>query len=137
MIALGALFFFNGIFTWQIILEQLKQFPAFQEIINPIRLWASIIFMVIEVAAYLVAGVFLLRGADWSRWLYMGWTGIAMLIGLFASPISPMHRPNLPMFLLNLLLCGVGVFFLFRPAANAYFTLLKKAGEALTPPAQP
>ena len=90
---------------------------------NPIPLSVLMIFVtVIAVAVNLVSGIFLLRGANWSRWFCVGSSGIAIVIGLFLSRISPALAFNLLRFLLDLLLWGVMACFLFSPDADAYFT---------------
>jgi len=117
LIALGSLAVIGLYSTWQILTHLSAQPPAIQEMMakNPMPLWLQMIFMVVGVAVNVVAGIFLLRGANWSRWMYVVWTGLGMVIGLVTSPVKLMIVPGL-------LIYGVIAFFLFRPAANAYFT---------------
>lgn len=62
----------------------------------------------------LISGIFMLKGKDWSRKLYVGWSLIGFAIGLATSPMRMMMIPGLILFV-------VIAFFLFRPKANAYF----------------
>lgn len=59
-----------------------------------------------------VAGVFMLRGHDWARWLALAWIAFHVVIGALHS---------LQQFAIHLLFCAVIAFFLFRPEANRYF----------------
>jgi hypothetical protein len=64
-----------------------------------------------EIAA-LVAGVFLLRGHDWARWLALAW----MLFHVVFSAFNSLHE-----FGIHALICAVIAGALFRPTANQYF----------------
>ena len=59
----------------------------------------------------LVAGVFMLRGANWARWLAVAWI-------LFHVAIS--YGALVPL-LTHTLLAAVALYFLFRPTVSAYF----------------
>jgi hypothetical protein len=59
----------------------------------------------------------MLKGFNWGRLLYVGWSVIGIVISMLTSPLKTMMLPSLVVFALI-------VFFLFRPKANAYF--LKK-----------
>src|SRR5262245_41886259 len=60
----------------------------------------------------LLCGVFMLYGFNWSRWLLVVWLGYHVILSAFHSTFEvAVHG----------LLCGVIVFFLFRPQASAYF----------------
>jgi len=61
-----------------------------------------------------LSGVMILRGRNWGRWLYVGWTVFGSLFGLVTSPMKTAMIPGIVIFLLF-------TFFLFRPRANAYF----------------
>jgi hypothetical protein len=63
----------------------------------------------------LISGIFMLKGLDWARKLYVGWTTFGLLIGIATSPMKATLIPGTVMFI-------VIVFFLFRPKANAYFS---------------
>ena len=62
----------------------------------------------------LVSGLFLLRGAGWARGLYLGGSGLQLVISFFTLSAKLMVLPGL----LILLLAAA---FLFRAPANAYF----------------
>ena len=61
-----------------------------------------------------LSGYYLLHGRNWARYLYVMWTVLAFLIGLTTSPMSLTLIPGAIVFF-------VITFFLFRPAANAFF----------------
>ncbi len=60
------------------------------------------------------SGVLMLYRQNWARLVYVGWNILGIIIGLTTSPIKMMLLPGILVF-------AVIVFFLFRPAANAYF----------------
>ena len=61
----------------------------------------------------IVAGAFMLRGANWARWLAIVWIGFHVVLSAFHSfPSAAFHA----------LLLGVFAYFLFRKQSNAYFT---------------
>lgn len=59
-----------------------------------------------------VAGVFLLRGQSWARWLAIAWIAFHVALGA-------MH--SLPQFAIHALFCAAIAYFLLRPEANRYF----------------
>ena len=60
------------------------------------------------------SGVMMLYRQNWARLLYVGWNILGIIIGLTTSPIKIMLLPGIVVF-------AIIAFFLFRPAANAYF----------------
>jgi hypothetical protein len=66
-------------------------------------------------ALAVVAGIFLLRGANWSRWLVIGWMAYHTVLGAFHS-VSDL--------LIHLALLVVFAVLLFHPQVSTYF--LKK-----------
>ena len=62
--------------------------------------------------AQIIAGVFMLYGQNWARWLLVVWLAFHIVVGALHSPVH---------LITHLLLFLVGLFFLFRPAASAYF----------------
>ena len=68
--------------------------------------------LVAELVA-IVSGVFLLRGANWARWLAMLWIAFHLAISLFDDSAQRVvvHSVSLVLF----------AYFLFRPSAHAYF----------------
>ena len=61
------------------------------------------------------SGIMMLYRKNWARLLYMGWSIFGILIGLITSPFKIMLLPAI-------LIYAIIAFFLFRPAANAYFS---------------
>jgi hypothetical protein len=62
--------------------------------------------------AAIIAGVFMLRGHNWARWLAIAWIAFHVVLSAFHSFSElGMHTVLLVVF----------AFFLFRPAANRYF----------------
>jgi hypothetical protein len=70
-----------------------------------------------------VSGVAMLKGQNWARWLYVGWSIIGFIIGIATSPAKMAMIPGFVVFL-------VIAFFLFRPRANEYFARLEAAVNA-------
>jgi hypothetical protein len=68
----------------------------------------------------LVCGVGVLKGWNWSRYVYV----VAGVLGLVFNLVTV---PMVSMIILGLLFLGVFVFFMFRPAANAWFTQTPRA----------
>lgn len=71
----------------------------------------------------LVAGIGMLKGQHWARLLYVGWSTIGLIIGLATTPIKIALLPGA-------VLLGLAAYFLFRPAANAYFSARLAANNA-------
>jgi len=64
----------------------------------------------------IVAGVFMLRGHNWARWLAVAWIAFHVALSAFHS-----HQG----LLVHVALFAVFTFFLFRSAANEYFRRVK------------
>jgi len=60
----------------------------------------------------IVAGIFMLRGRNWARWLAMAWIAFHVIIS-FWHPWSQLA--------MHALVFALFAFFLFRPAATRYF----------------
>jgi hypothetical protein len=71
-------------------------------------LYAGILFTV-------VAGIAMLKGMNWGRFLYVIWSIVGFLVGFTTSPLKAAMIPSLVVF-------GIFTFFLFRPKAEAYFS---------------
>ena len=65
----------------------------------------------------IIAGVFILRGADWARWLALAWLGLHVILSAFNS---------IPETLMHLALLAVIAYVLLRPEASAYFRADKR-----------
>lgn len=63
-------------------------------------------------SAQIIAGVFMLYGQNWARWLLVVWLAFHVIIGALHSPVHLITHAGL--FL-------VGMFFLFRRNASIYF----------------
>ena len=62
----------------------------------------------------IVSGVAMLKGRNWGRLLYVIWTAVSIVIGIFTTPIKAAMIPGVVVFI-------IACFFLFRPRANEYF----------------
>jgi hypothetical protein len=62
----------------------------------------------------LISGVGFLKRQNWSRFLYTGWSGISIIIGLTVTSLRYSSLPGLVLFMVIAL-------FLFRSKANDYF----------------
>jgi len=63
----------------------------------------------------IAAGIWMLKGQNWARLLYVIWSIIGLVVGLITSPIKVAMIPGLVFFIII-------TFFLFRPVANEYFS---------------
>ena len=79
----------------------------------PVPVQYTIIFMGLLIS--IVSALFMLKGANWARMLYIVWGAISLLLGLFTSPAKLTSIPGI-------LIYAVFVFFLVRPKASAHFT---------------
>lgn len=61
-----------------------------------------------------VCGIAMLKGKNWSRFVYLGWSGVGVVIGLLTFPPVAMLPGAIPLVL--------AACFLFLPRANQYFT---------------
>jgi hypothetical protein len=91
--------------------------PKAQEImaINPIPIPIQYAMAFGGTIASIVCGCFMLQGKNWARLVYVGWSAFGFLLSLITSPMKIALIPSLVIFLLI-------AFFLFRPAANRFFT---------------
>ena len=60
----------------------------------------------------IVAGLFMLRGHNWARWLLVAWIVFHIVLSALHSALQ---------LLIHVVIFGVILFFLFRRAASAYF----------------
>lgn len=63
-------------------------------------------------SAQIIAGAFMLYGKNWARWLLVVWLAFHIVVGALHSTVH---------LLTHVLFFLVGLYFLFRPAASAYF----------------
>lgn len=99
-------------FAW----KKVYQDPKVQELMakSPLPVSVQYAMGAVGLVVMLTAGIFMLRGKNWARFLYMGWTAAGFVISFFTSPAKLMLIPGVVMY-------AIVVFFLMRPAANAYF----------------
>jgi hypothetical protein len=71
----------------------------------------------------LVCGFGMLKGRDWSRKLYVGWSVIGLLIGLITSPLKLALLPGA-------VLLAIIAYFLLRQQATAWFVPQPVAADA-------
>ena len=64
----------------------------------------------------LVAGVFILYGRNWARWLLVAWMMFHLVVGALHSTMQ---------LLLHALIFTVILYFLFRPPASSYFDTVR------------
>ena len=82
---------------------------------SPIPIPVQYVMLYAGLLIFLSCAVFILRGANWARLLYIAWGAISLLVGLFTSPMKMMLIPGIVLY-------GIFSFFLLRPKASAYFT---------------
>jgi len=70
--------------------------------------------MYVGLIVTVMCGIAMLKGQNWSRYLYVIWSIIGTVIGITTSPMKAVMIPGIVVFL-------VIAFFLFRPKANAFF----------------
>jgi len=87
---------------------------------NPIPVPVQIVMFYVGTSLVIVAAAFMLRGANWARWLYIGYSALGLLLAVFTSPIKAMLLPGVVVYI-------VVVVLLTRPKVNAYFTSLPNA----------
>jgi hypothetical protein len=91
--------------------------PAIQETIAKNSIPAPMDYLMTFTGAIIliVSGIFMLRGANWARLLYICWGAFNLVIALFTSPAKSTLIPGVVLYL-------IVVFFLLRPKASAYFS---------------
>jgi hypothetical protein len=70
-----------------------------------------------------IAGVAMLKGFVWGRTLYVVWSVIGLVVGLFTSPVKMAIIPGA-------VALAVIAFFLYRPKAAAWFNPSRAANDA-------
>jgi len=90
---------------------------------NPIPVPLQFVMMFVGLLITIVSGIALLKGQNWARFLYVGWSAIGTVIGILTSPMKAAMIPGLVIF-------AVITFFLFRPKANEYFSAKETADSA-------
>lgn len=70
-----------------------------------------------------IAAVAMLKGFAWGRTLYVVWSVIGLVIGLFTSPVKMVIIPGA-------VALAIIAFFLYRPKAAAWFNPSQAANDA-------
>lgn len=82
---------------------------------SPLPLWAHFAFGGVGIVVIAACGYGVLKGLNWSRFVYVGWSVLAFAMSALTISVASLLIMSIAFFL-------VIVFFLFRPAANAWFT---------------
>jgi hypothetical protein len=82
---------------------------------SPLPIPAQFAMAYVQSSIVIISGAFILRGANWARFLYIISSAISLWIGVVTSPVKLMLIPGT-------IICGIIVFFLLRPNANAFFS---------------
>ena len=90
--------------------------PTVQQIYqhSPLPMWAHVAFGTVGIVVTVAAGYGILKGVNWSRFLYVGWSLIGFVMSMITIPVTSF-------LILGLVFFVAIVFFLFRPEANAWF----------------
>lgn len=72
-------------------------------------------------ALAIVAGIFMLQGKNWARWLALAWMAFHVIISI--------HHP-LPQFLTHAVLLALFTYLLFRPKPREYFGVAPTTNNA-------
>src|SRR3954447_25391206 len=81
---------------------------------SPLPLSVHIGLGVVGTLISILCGYGVLKGLNWSRFLYAGWSLIGFAVSVLTIRVTSL-------LVLGLAFYAVIVFFLFRPAANAWF----------------
>jgi len=81
---------------------------------SPLPLSVHLAIGVVGTIITAACGYGILKGFNWSRFLYLGWSLISFAISFATIPVTSI-------IVVSLVFVGVIAFFLFRPAANAWF----------------
>lgn len=92
--------------------------PISQELMakSPLPIPLQIAMMYAGLGISIASGIGMLKAQNWARLLYVIWGAIGGVIGVLTSPIKVMMIPGL-------VILAIMAFFLFRPNANAYFSM--------------
>ena len=82
---------------------------------NPMPIPLQLLLIYIGLLITFVSGIGMLNKQNWARFLFVIWGATGFLIQLFISPMKLALLPSILIFIIIAL-------FLFRPAANSYFS---------------
>ena len=80
----------------------------------------------VDALAKLIGGAFILRGMNWARWVLALW----LVYGSLHTLVSSVSTPSV-LGISRVLLFALAVYYLFRPAATAFFTGAASLAERL------
>jgi len=89
---------------------------------SPLPIALQFMMLYVELAINIVSGIAMLKGQNWARFLYVGWSAIGFVIGILTSPMKTAMIPGL-------VILAIITFFLFRPKANEYFSPMETANS--------
>jgi len=81
---------------------------------SPLPVSAHIVIGVVGAFITIACGYGFLKGLNWSRFLYVGWSLIGFAITFLTMPVTSLIWLSVAFF-------AIICFFLFRPAANEWF----------------
>lgn len=81
---------------------------------SPLPVSAHIAIGIVGALITLAVGYGILKGLNWSRFLYVGWGLISFVISFMTMPVTSIIGLSIAFF-------AIICFFLFRPAANEWF----------------
>jgi len=90
---------------------------------SPISVPIQYIISYIGILITIISSIAMLKGKNWSRYLYIIWSLIGFAFGVMTSPIKTAMIPGFVVFL-------VAAFFLLRPEANEFFKQSMEASNA-------
>lgn len=76
--------------------------------------WATLAVAFVSALLNIVAGIGVLKGHSWSRTLYVAVAVIGLVVSVISTPFKALLIPGV-------VILALFSFFLFRPAATAYF----------------
>ena len=82
-----------------------------------IPLFVQFTLQVANVLVYYASGIGMLNGMNWARFLYVGWFGICILLGLAIGSSILLLLPSIIIF-------AIVTYFLFHPDSSDYFTMM-------------
>lgn len=95
----------------------LPYLPGAQEALagSPLPASAHMAFGIVSALVSVVCGYGILKGLNWSRYLYMGFSALGIVFAFVTTPSAAVM-------VLSLAILALVAFFLFRAPANAWFT---------------
>lgn len=86
-------------------------------------IWVHYLMLYVGLAISIVSGAAMLKGENWSRYLYVGWSIFAFATSIFTTQLKAAMMPGLVIFI-------VIAIFLFRQPASDYFEKKDTSADA-------